>query len=149
MSQLHQLTQFGFRHAGYWSIESHTQKIKFNILSTDDLKLTNVIYAFTCSNEVQYIGKTVRDLKSRLSGYRNPKEGKGGTTTNYGINQEIKKSPSQWDIHLLHVTSEQLGYGIIDNNTLTIERFGNIQINLAEGLERSLIRAFTPRHNKL
>ena len=81
-----------------------------------------------------YIGKTTQQLRKRLYGYQNPRVTQ---TTNVRGNKAIAEA----------LVSESLieVFVLPDNGLL---RFGGFHLNLAAGLEDSLINDLRPRWNK-
>ena len=93
----------------------------------------NALYAFVCGQEVMYIGKTARTLKARFMGYRFPGVSQ---TTNIRCNQRIRELIDQGQqvrILVLAPTSSL--------------QWGGFALDLAAGLEDSLIRHFQPSWN--
>lgn len=82
---------------------------------------------------VRYIGKTTMELTKRMYGYQNPGLSQ---TTNIRINKKIKEllqSDQPVDIFIL-----------VDNGLL---KYGDFEINLAAGLEDTLIYQICPEWN--
>nr|WP_246849642.1 GIY-YIG nuclease family protein [Rubellimicrobium arenae] len=97
------------------------------------MEIPNALYAFAEGNTVSYIGKTTRGIRRRFAGYRRP----GATQrTNVRCNAKIK---------------EAIGAGrvirILAFTPITQLRYGEFEINLAAGLEDSLIRLVNPSWN--
>src|SRR5262249_15402464 len=92
----------------------------------------NLLYAFVVDDAVKYIGKTAQAFHSRMQGYRTP-----GTTqvTNIKNNKlrEALKSGHRVAIYVLP-----------DNGLL---HYGGFHVNLAAGLEDSLVRELQPPWN--
>lgn len=79
---MNRLLQIGFQPAGHWLLVNG--KLKFDL--TRHATQTNILYAFVCDAEVMYVGKTVRTLAVRMSGYRTPTRTQ---TTNVNNNRRI------------------------------------------------------------
>ena len=121
--------EIGFEKAGRWlksddgidvELIKHAQK-------------SNILYLFVVDNAIKYVGKTVRTLRKRMYGYKKP----GSTQrTNLRINSNI--------IHCLDRGQSVDIYVWYDKEP---KKHGNlIDINLAAGLEDSLIRLTGVRH---
>lgn len=125
------LVDMGFKRVGVWKLSG--DKIMYDLESCSDLK--NVLYAFIYDGKVLYIGKTTQPLKKRMYGYQNP-----GTTqsTNIKGNGFIRE----------HVASgkEVEIYALLDNGLL---QYGGFHVNLAAGLEDSIVSGLKPIWNKM
>lgn len=94
----------------------------------------NVLYAFVCNGEVVYIGKTTQSLKKRMYGYLKP----GPTqSTNIKGNEQIQAALEAEK--LLEI------YTLPDNGLLY---YGGFHVNLAAGLEDSLLKQLQPVWNR-
>jgi hypothetical protein len=93
----------------------------------------NALYALALGEEVKYIGKTTQSVRTRFAGYKNPGKGQ---RTNLRCNQRIKEA--------LRTGAEVRILVFIPISDL---RYANFDINLAAGLEDSLIEAFDPPWN--
>lgn len=124
------LIDIGFRRVGEWK----RSPSGIECLLHDCSDAGNILYCFVCRDNVLYVGKTVQVLKKRMYGYQNP----GSTqSTNFQGNREIRAlltNGNQVDI-----------YALPDNGLL---HFGVFHINLAAGLEDSLIKTLKPSWNK-
>jgi hypothetical protein len=83
---------------------------------------------------VLYVGKTTQQLKKRLYGYQNPRSTQA---TNLRGNAAISKELSDGRSVII--------YALPDNGLL---KFGGFHLNLAAGLEDSLINDLRPPWNK-
>jgi hypothetical protein len=95
--------------------------------------VANALYAFCSGDRVLYIGKTTQSLQRRLNGYCKP----GRTqATNMRCHHAIRAAQTNGEVItiLAFTPSDQL-------------QFAGFEINLAAGLEDSLIRRFTPPWN--
>ncbi len=117
------IIEIGFYELGIWK-QGGTNSIqfesKFNLKDKKDC-----IYAFVIDETVYYIGKTTNSLSNRFQGYRNPGKSQN---TNKGINYSIQKH--------LKAGQEVRVYVFEDQEHL---KYGEFTINLAEGLEKSII----------
>jgi hypothetical protein len=126
---MNRLLEIGFVSVGHWTIQENTLKY---ILATHHTS-KNVLYSFISNGHIKYIGKTKLELSQRMYGYQNP----GPTqSTNKRVHSEIKKS-------LLN--DEPVDIFILADNGLL--RYGNFIINLASGLEDTLIYVINPKWN--
>ena len=131
LSSLQRLEAIGFRLCGTWTL-GETGKLKLSLV--EHASDSNVLYAFVCKKEVVYIGKTTKTLRSRMYGYTNP--GKTQFTNERG-NVEIRKA--------LDLGEFVYVYTLPDNGLL---RYGGFHLNLAAGLEDSLLFELKPSWNK-
>ncbi len=128
-TDLDRIRFIGFRSAG--SCKFLDGKLAFELNEFANSK--NVLYAFVVAGHLMYIGKTVQTLRKRMAGYRSP----GPTQpTNIKNNGNIRDSLAQ---------GKQVEiYALPDNGLL---RYGDFHVNLAAGLEDSLIRKLKPPWN--
>ena len=124
------LIDIGFRRVGEW--KRSPSGIEYLLHDCSDVG--NILYCFACRDNGLYVGKTVQALKKRMYGYQNP----GPTQrTNIKGNREIGDlltNGNQVDI-----------YALQDNGLL---HFGVFHINLAAGLEDSIVKTLNPSWNK-
>lgn len=126
---MNRLINIGFISIGHWYTDD--SGVKFKLSSHHSTK--NVLYTFISNGVVKYIGKTSRQLNQRMSGYQNPAPTQ---TTNIRVNNKINtllRNNDRIDIFIL-----------VDNGLL---KYGNFNINLAAGLEDSLIQEINPGWN--
>jgi hypothetical protein len=121
----------GFRPVGRWTMLDGCIRIALTELAN----VSNILYAFVANDEVLYVGKTTQKLQARLYGYQNP-----------GPRQST-------NIKANHLISELLNAGqsveilaLPDNGLL---RFGIFHLNLAAGLEDSIVRTIRPKWNRI
>jgi hypothetical protein len=116
----------GFALCGEWVAQDGKLVLKL----TTDTNEPNVLYAFVVDDAVMYIGKTVKTLKSRMQGYRSP----GPTqSTNIRNNRNLREA--------LEAGKQVAVYVLPDNGLL---RYGGFHVNLAAGLEDSLVHDLCP-----
>ena len=128
-TELDRIQSIGFRSAG--SCISLDGKLAFELNELADSR--NVLYAFVVDGRLMYIGKTVQTLRKRMAGYRSP----GPTQpTNIRNNGNIRDSLAQGERVEI--------YALPDNGLL---HYGGFHVNLAAGLEDSLIRELRPPWN--
>jgi hypothetical protein len=126
---MNRLINIGFTPIGHWSLYNNRIQCKLNTHQ----KTSNILYAFICNSEIKYIGKTTVGLAKRMYGYQNPSPTQ---STNIRVNNLIKEvllRDSPVDILIL-----------VDNGLL---KYGDFKINLAAGLEGSLIFDISPDWN--
>ncbi|WP_291998536.1 GIY-YIG nuclease family protein [Candidatus Accumulibacter sp. ACC012] len=129
-SPVDRLKDMGFRECGEWRL----QEGRLKCILTDNAAAPNVLYAFVSGETVMYVGKTVRSLKKRMYGYQNP----GPTqSTNIKGNKLIGA--------LLSGGASVKVHALPDNGLLY---YGGFHVNLAAGLEDSLIASLKPKWNK-
>src|SRR5439155_4804877 len=111
------------------------------ILTADDVacdltelaNFPNALYAFTVDGKLMYLGKTTRTIRSRMSGYRNPAPTQ---STNIRNNQNIREALQQGRCVDIYIFRDP---GLM--------KIGGFHLNLAAGLEDSLIRDLAPPWN--
>lgn len=133
MSTIEELEKIGFINVGNWRL-SENNKIDYNL---QEDKSKEILYSFVIkdknTNQIIYIGKTIKTLIDRMKGYKKP----GPTqNTNIRINEIIKE--------FLINGYEVFIYRFKQNEELF---FKDLKINLAAGLEDNLIRKFKPKYN--
>jgi hypothetical protein len=129
MDNIKILQNLGFEDVGEWKLEGSTLSCEINRYANE----YNILYAFVSQDEIKYIGKSVRALKNRMYGYKFP----GPTQrTNLKNNQNI--------IALLQKDIQVKIMVFIQKNTM---EYGGFEVNLAAGLEDSLISQIKPEWN--
>jgi hypothetical protein len=127
---MNRLLGIGFEPVGHWVLKG--SELAFELSRHASQK--NILYAFVSDGEVMYVGKTVRSLLTRMRGYKNPGPSQ---TTNVRNNARIKsllRSGAAVDILALP-----------DNGLL---HYGQFHVNLAGGLEDSVIEVIAPQWNR-
>lgn len=131
------LLNLGFVDVGKWQPKGDS--IAYNLdgagASASEVLLDapNALYAFVRDDQVVYIGKTVRSIRKRYVGYGRP----GKTqATNQRCHRNIKAA-----------IAEGTEIRIFVFTPVTHLRYSDFEINLAAGLEDSLIRDFDPPWN--
>ena len=127
---MERLINIGFRKVGKWRLEGDSLCCKLSKLTTS----RNILYAFVSRGQVLYLGKTVTALKKRLSGYKKPSRTQ---STNEKVCKNIKH-------HLSEGEAVDI-YALPDNGLL---HYGGFHVNLAAGLEDSMIRDLKPVWNR-
>jgi hypothetical protein len=130
---MHRLIEIGFERIGAWRMSEG--ELFFEL--EKHAKTKNVLYCFATGGTPLYVGKTTQMLSSRLGGYRKP-----------GATQQTNKKVNEGIAGILQnaAGSEDAVeiYVFVDSGHL---RFGDYHLNLAAGLEDSLIRAIDPPWN--
>lgn len=128
-AEVEKLTEIGFRLVGTWRLEDDALRLDLH----DGSISGNTLYAFVVDGSTKYIGKTVQPLVKRLYGYTNP----GPTqTTNQRGNKHLRMS--------LANGSQVEVYALPDNGLI---HYGAFHLNLAAGLEDSLVSTLQPEWN--
>lgn len=133
------LLNLGFRDIAAWVAASDNGGIDYFVDGTNApavrllLGEVNSLYAFVHGDRVMYIGKTARTLRERFAGYRNPHKGQ---RTNWRCNGNIREILKRNEV-----------LRILAFNPISHLRYGDFDINLAAGLEDSLIAEFNPPWN--
>lgn len=131
VDSLTRIQEVGFRKVGFWMLANHEPTFRLEAEGSS----TGVLYAFVSEREVLYVGKTTRTLQQRIYGYQRP-----------GPTQRTNISGRASILDLLASGKSVDIYALTDTGAL---RHGNLQINLAAGLEDTLIRELQPRWNKV
>lgn len=97
------------------------------------LDASNALYAFVRGDQVLYIGKTARSIRKRYVGYCRPGKRQA---TNQRCHRNIKAAIADGNEIRIFVFAP-----------ITHLRYADFEINLAAGLEDSLIRSFDPPWN--
>ena len=126
---LERLAFIGFVRAGVWRCEEGRLRLNLEGLG----KCLNILYALVVEGEVMYIGKSVKTLATRMYGYCNP------STTQ---RTNVRNNRAMLDALAAGRTVEV--YVLPDNGLL---HYGGFHVNLAAGLEDSLIRDLRPAWN--
>ena len=131
LSPLQRIEAIGFRQCGSWSL---TAPDAIKVALTEHAQSANALYAFVSEGEVLYVGKTTQQLRRRLYGYQNPKKSQ---TTNVRGNKTIAAAL---------LAMKMIDVFVLPDNGLL--KFGGFHLNLAAGLEDSLINDLRPVWNK-
>ena len=129
---MNRLLDIGFQPVGSWNLDNGN--LNFDLTGHWDTK--NIIYAFISISEILYIGKTTRRLSDRLSDYKTIYESSG--ITNKNNHKNIKEK-------LEKTTPEPIQIFVFVDNGLF--HYGDYHLNLAAGLEDSIISKISPPWN--
>jgi hypothetical protein len=124
---MERLTNIGFRKVGEWKMLSGS-------ISPDLFDLanaTNILYAFISYGEVLYVGKTTQTLKKRMYGYQKP-----------GPTQYTNIKGNKLLLELLEDGKNVDIYALPDDG---LHHIGEFHLNLAAGLEDSIISIVKPK----
>jgi hypothetical protein len=131
--KLSRLKAIGFTLAGTW--KKADDSVTFELKKLGDAR--NVLYAFVTDGEVVYIGKTINTLHHRMQRYKTPaKNSSKGGITNINNHRNIKDGLARGKTIQVFV--------LPDNGLL---QYGGFHVNLAAGLEDSLVRELKPLWN--
>lgn len=123
------LEAMGFVRCGEWHLEGTQLKYALERHATAQ----SVLYAFIVSGDVVYIGKTTQQLQRRMYGYQQP----GPTqSTNIKCNAYLREA--------LHSNKAVAIHALPGNGLLY---YGGFHVNLAAGLEDSIISGIKPSWN--
>lgn len=126
---LNKLLNIGFIKIGEWSLVNNNLFIDI----MEKFNFQNAIYVFEKNNEILYVGKTTNSIKKRFYFYMNPGKSQN---TNIGINNKLK--------HIIN-DNELVSIYVFEDKGLL--KYGDFDINLAEGLEKSIIDTINPLWN--
>ena len=129
MDALARLLNIGFIDVGAWSLEAGCPRCALHSSANS----RNVLYAFVAESEVLYVGKTIQSLNRRMRGYEKPS---GTQTTNIRGSARL--------VEILAGGGSIRVFALPDNGLL---HYGGFHVNLAAGLEDSIIRDLKPRWN--
>jgi hypothetical protein len=128
---LSKITDIGFRKAGDWSLLNGEPEL--SIEAEEDSE--NILYSFVVDGVPKYIGKTVQSLRKRMYGYRKPA---ATQSTNIRNNNHIKSALQSGSVVELYVLPD---HGLL--------HFGEFHLNLAAGLEDSIVSLLSPEWNSV
>ena len=126
---MQRLLDIGFEHAGRWYIKDGLLELEITRFATQ----ANVLYAFIADGEIKYIGKTVTPLATRMRGYRRPHARQSTNVRNHAAVRDLLASGADIELFVLP-----------DNGLM---HYGKFHLNLAAGLEDSLIKVIAPPWN--
>lgn len=126
---MQRLYEIGFQKAGTWSLKGEELTLQLDNLA----ERQNVLYAFVTGSIVKYVGKTTQSLQRRMFGYQKPNVDQRTNWRNRIAIVELLKRGQQVDILALADT------GLL--------RYGSFHLNLAAGLEDSIIQTLKPEWN--
>lgn len=126
---MERIIDIGFQKVGCWKLKE--EQVDFELWSHENTN--NVLYAFVCDGKVMYVGKTTQTLKRRMYSYFRP----GKTqSTNIKNRKNI--------LALLEIGKDVDIFALPDSG---LHNYGGFHVNLAAGLEDSLIASLNPSWN--
>ena len=129
-SALERLQEIGFELAGEWLLEDDGPCIEVHRYTA----AANVLYAFASDHELLYIGRAGRSLGVRMQGYE-----LGGPP------RSMRTRNRERIVGMLMLDQQVALYAMSDPGAML---YGSFRINLAAGLQHSLIDALEPPWNK-
>lgn len=123
------LYEIGFQRAGIWALQGN--ELFLQPQNLEDRQ--NVLYAFVSGKTVKYIGKTTQTLQRRMFGYQKPNVDQRTTSRNRLAIVDLLKKGQPVEI-----------LALADSGLL---RYGSFHLNLAAGLEDSIIQTLKPEWN--
>jgi hypothetical protein len=133
------LFTLGFEDVGQWMVGPRTGVLTYSLDVSDlgmqrrILDVPNALYAFLLDDEVLYIGKTTRSIRRRFRTYCAPGSRQ---STNIKNNANIAQLIAAGRVVRIAVFTP-----------ISQLRYGDFEIDLAAGLEDTLIASFGPRWN--
>ncbi len=128
---LSRLEEIGFELAGEWLLEDGEPRIEVRRYAA----AANVLYAFVSEQELLYIGRSGRALGLRMQGYE-----QGGPA------RSVRARNRERVVAMLMLDQQVALYAMPDPGSML---YGSFRVNLAAGLQHSLIDALDPPWNKL
>ncbi|MET6989179.1 hypothetical protein [Sediminicola arcticus] len=133
------LLDVNFNKTGSWTLSADGTQCSISKLNEPNFEINNVLYAFTVQSnsdieEIKYIGKTTQTLNQRFIGYAKPGKSQ---QTNLRVNNAI--------INELKFGKKVSIYIFKDVEQLN---WGGYNLNIASGLEDSLVYEISPEWNK-
>ena len=130
------LAEIGFREVARWRLDG--DRLAYDLVANSPeleaiCRFPNVLYAFTSGDVVLYVGKTMKSVRQRFVGYCSPGPSQA---TNQKCHAEIKALLKRHCAVSISVFSGD-----------RFLRYDVFEINLAAGLEDSLIKVLRPRWN--
>lgn len=129
-SALERLQEIGFELAGEWLLEDDGPAIEVRRYGA----AANVLYAFASDSELLYVGRSGRALALRMGGYA-----LGGPP------RSARARNRERIIGMLMLDQQVALYAMPDPGAML---YGSFRVNLAAGLQHSLIDALDPPWNK-
>lgn len=127
---MNRLLAIGFEPAGRWLWEGNGP-LRYEL--SRHAERNNVLYSFICDGQVMYVGKTTKALRQRMGGYRSPSPTQRTNERNHRLIVEKLQQGAAVDILALP-----------DSGLL---HYGAFHLNLAAGLEDSIIGVINPPWN--
>lgn len=126
---MNRLLDIGFQLAGHWHLVDGELALELHRFGSQK----NILYAFVANGDVMYVGKTVRTLARRMYGYKNPNPTQSTNVKNHARIKELLRADAPIEV-----------YTLPDNGLM---HYGQFHLNLAGGLEDSIISVLSPEWN--
>jgi len=126
---MNRLLEIGFVPAGHWHLDG--DRLLFDL--TRHATQKNILYAFVCDGEVKYVGKTLQALSVRMVGYKSPASSQSTNVRNNAHIREQLREGAAVEI-----------FALPDNG---LHHYGQFHLNLAAGLEDSIVKVLQPPWN--
>lgn len=140
MATTQDLLSIDFNEIGEWALSEGVISYFFYNPNDGRMNCDNILYAFTeyrlndVDGTVRYIGKTTKKLSQRFVGYKNPGNSQA---TNQRVSAKIKKAIESGS-----------KVGILVFTDVSPLLWGGYNLNVAAGIEDSLIQKLQPEWNK-
>ncbi len=128
---LNKSIQIGFKKVGFWTLSGETISLHID----EESASKNVLYSFVIDDEPKYVGKTTQALKKRMYSYEKPDPTQSTNIKNNHLIKDALKENSKVELFVLP------DHGLL--------HFGEFHINLAAGLEDSIVRTLSPQWNSV
>lgn len=128
-SALDRLLEIGFELAGEWLLDGAEPHIELSRYAS----AANVLYAFASGGELLYVGRSGRSLRLRMDGY-----------VQGGPPRSTRARNRERVLAMLMMDQPVDLYALADPGNL---HYGSFRINLAAGLQHSLIESLRPPWN--
>ena len=136
-NNIDRLYEVGFQILGTWELTAR-RKLALRLTPDNDSTRTRLtsgpaLYAFISGTDILYLGKTSLSLVARFGGYKNP-----------GARQQTNIKCSK---HIIDFISSERRVDVLSLSGVTQLRWGEFELNIAAGLEDSLIAQLSPQWN--
>lgn len=121
--------EIGFLPVGRWLMVDNNLKLELDIM----IERRNVLYAFASEDAVLYVGKTTQTLRRRMLGYFKPNNSQRTNQRNH--------------LAIIDLLNQEKPVEILALADSGLHRYGAFHLNLAAGLEDSIIEIMRPAWN--
>lgn len=143
---MHRLLRIGFQSVGYWEPHPKKPEALVYFLRTS-APHPHTLYAFVLDGEVKYVGKTTRTLAARMDNYvRGPNEPEPGNKRSIP-SPKARSTNARVGRAILDALREGSMVEIYALPDVELHRYGDFHLNLAAGLEDSIISVLDPEWN--
>lgn len=126
---MNRLLEIGFQPVGHWLLSGDEIAPDLRQMPTR----RNVLYAFVCEGDIQFIGRATQTLSTALLAYQRPNPAQTAKLRNSANIRDLLLQGRKVDILALE-----------DNDLL---QYGGFRINLAAGLEEDMVARLQPPWN--